>query len=66
MQRFHMARTAVASVASPAALDLARPGPFAGPAVAASPLPYLVLFGGGFLLLSFVLILIGPRNDRRR
>jgi hypothetical protein len=34
--------------------------------VATSPLPYLVLFGGGFLLLSFVLILIGPRNDRRR
>jgi hypothetical protein len=61
-----MARTAVATLASSASLDLAWSGPFPAPAVATSPLPYLVLFGGGFLLLSFVLILIGPRNDRRR
>jgi hypothetical protein len=36
------------------------------PAAAMSPLPYFALVIGGFLLLSFVLILIGPRNDRRR
>lgn len=35
-------------------------------ATVASPVPYFALFGGGFLLLSFVLILIGPRNDHRR
>lgn len=33
---------------------------------AASPLPFFVLIAGGFLLLSFVLILVGPRNDGRR
>jgi hypothetical protein len=32
----------------------------------ASPLPFFLLFARGFLLLSFVLILIGPRNDHRR
>lgn len=36
------------------------------PAAATSPLPFFALFAGGFLLLSFVLILVGPRNDRRR
>ena len=36
------------------------------PATVASPVPYFVIFAGGFLLLSFVLVLIGPRNDHRR
>lgn len=40
--------------------------PADSPATVASPVPYFALFGGGFLLLSFVLILIGPRNDHRR
>lgn len=35
-------------------------------ATVASPVPYFVIVAGGFLLLSFVLVLIGPRNDHRR
>lgn len=35
-------------------------------AATTSPLPFFLLFAGGFLLLSFVFILIGPRNDHRR
>lgn len=31
-----------------------------------SPVPFFLLFAGGFLLLSFVLILIGPRDDHGR
>jgi len=51
-----------AAWAAPA--DLGIPGP--PPATVASPVPYFAIFAGGFLLLSFVLILIGPRNDHRR
>lgn len=42
------------------------PSPHRSPATVASPVPYFALFGGGFLLLGFVVILIGPRNDHRR
>lgn len=50
--------------AAAGAADLAGKSPPS--ATVASPVPYFALFGGGFLLLSFVLVLIGPRNDRRR
>jgi hypothetical protein len=50
----------------PAAGNSLAVGPAGSPATVASPVPYFVILAGGFLLLSFVLILIGPRNDHRR
>lgn len=63
-----VASTSVATMplraAAAGAADLAGTSPPS--ATVASPVPYFVIFVGGFLLVSFVLVLIGPRNDHRR
>lgn len=65
--RFGLVWAGVAVLAAgPSALHAAAPHADAHPGGASSPITYFALFGGAFLLLSFVLILIGPRNDRRR
>ncbi|HML97485.1 MAG TPA: hypothetical protein PKD75_03340 [Tepidiformaceae bacterium] len=68
--RFGLAWVGVAArLGAPAQLHAAGLQPAPDPGGASSPIPsfaLFALFGGAFLLLSFVLILIGPRNDRRR